>query len=126
MSRALTIVALLLASALAACGAPKEGDSCSQSGFLCTTDNSSALECKVGKWVALPCRGPNACSRESDIVRCDMSGNLAGDNCASTSENKGLCTSDGKATLLCREGVLVKTNDCKTCSVSGDQVICQP
>lgn len=125
MSRALTIVVPLFACALFACGAAKEGDSCSQSGFLCAADNSAALECKAGKWVSLPCRGPNACVRESDVVRCDMSANQAGDACASTSENKGLCTSDGKATLECREGVLVKTYDCSTCAASGDQIICK-
>ena len=61
-----------------------------------------------------------------DVIRCDMSKDQAGDACASTAENKGLCTSDQASVLTCRDGVLVHTSDCKTCAVSGDQVVCQP
>jgi hypothetical protein len=59
-----------------------------------------------------------------------MSGNMEGDACASSDAGKGLC-SGMTATLECREDmngnlVLTKTNDCRTCTVTGDQVICQP
>ena len=74
----------------------------------------------------LPCRGDNGCKRDGDVIRCDMTKNVAGDACASTAENKGLCTADQTAVLTCRDGVLVHTSDCKTCAVSGDQVVCQP
>lgn len=109
---------------LSACGGAKEGGSCGQSGFLCA-DSSAALECKLERWVRLPCKGPGGCKREGDVIRCDMSANTEGDACASTAEGKGLCSFAGNATLECREGALVKTNDCTSCSVSGEQVICQ-
>ena len=99
------------------------GDSCDQTGFLCENP-TAALECRLGKWTLLPCRGPLGCQRTGDTIKCDMSGNAEGDACASTAEGKGLCTVDGKATLECRQGSLVKTNTCTSCSVSGEQVIC--
>lgn len=108
-----------------ACGSPKAGDTCDTTGFLCES-KTVALECKVGAWVSLPCKGPGGCAREGDTVKCDMSLNVEGDECASSAEGKGLCTSDGLATLECRDGKLVKTNTCRTCTVTGDQVICQP
>lgn len=84
------------------------------------------MECKAGRWTILPCRGPNGCKREGDIIKCDMSANNAGDACASTAEGKGLCASGGTATLECRQGQLVQTNTCRSCTVSGEQVLCQP
>ncbi len=124
MPRALPIFLAALALG-SACGGAKEGDSCNQNGFLCA-DAANALECKAGQWVKLPCRGSAGCTRTNDVIKCDMTGDLAGDNCASTAEGKGLCTAAGTATLDCRSGVLVQTNTCSSCSVSGDQVICQP
>jgi len=119
-------LAVLSVSLLAsACGSPKAGDKCDTTGFLCES-TTAALECKVGAWVSLPCKGPGGCTRNGDTVKCDMSGNVEGDACASTAEGKGLCTSDGLGTLECRDGKLVKTNTCRSCTVTGDQVICQP
>jgi hypothetical protein len=108
-----------------ACGSPTAGEQCSQTGFLCESA-ASALECRVGTWASLPCKGPNGCKREGDLVKCDMTGNSEGDNCASSAEGKGLCTSDNAGVLQCRDGKLVKTNTCRSCSVSGDVVTCQP
>ena len=71
------------------CGAPVNGDTCNATGFLCESA-ASALECRVGKWTSLPCKGPNGCKREADIVKCDMTGNAEGDACASSAEGKGL------------------------------------
>ena len=123
--RRLALFSLAASLCLTACGGAKEGGNCSTSGFLCA-DNTAALECKVGKWVKLPCKGPGGCKREGDVVKCDMSRNVEGDNCASTAQGRGLCTADGLGTLECREGTLVKTNTCRTCTVNGDQVICSP
>ncbi len=123
--RYLLIVSCLTSLFAVGCGTPKAGDTCNVTGFLCE-NSTAALECKVGKWVSLPCKGPNGCQRDGDRVKCDMTGNVEGDNCASTAERKGLCTSDGKATLECIDGVLKKTNVCRTCMVSGETVVCQP
>lgn len=101
------------------------GGACAQVGFFCFGP-STALECKVGRWVGLPCRGPRGCMTDGGATSCDMTGNLEADACASSSEGKGLCTADGGGTLECQSGVLVKTNICRTCAVSGDVVTCQP
>ena len=113
--------ALLL---LAGCGARGvAGEACTKTGFVCQ-DTSTALECRDGTWMALPCRGTGGCTESSGSILCDMAGNLAGDGCASTSEGKGLCSGDGRATLECKSGSLVATNACSSCSVTGDQVVC--
>jgi hypothetical protein len=123
MSRLFVVASALFV--LAACGGTRAGDKCTTTGFLCQ-DSATALECKVGAWVALPCKGSNGCKRTTDLITCDMSGNEAGDLCASTAEAKGICTKDGLGTLECRDGALVKTNTCRSCSISGDTVVCQP
>ena len=117
------VVSVLVLFFAAACGQPKAGDKCDTSGFLCA-DAANALECKVGSWVSLPCKGPGGCVRTADLVKCDMTGNDVGDNCASTADTKGLCTKDGLGTLQCYDGKLVKTNTCRSCSVNGDTVVC--
>ena len=118
-------LALLAVFALSACGTPQAGDKCDTSGFLCS-GTSAALECKLGSWVLLPCRGATGCLREGDTIKCDMQGNAEGDACASTAEGRGLCTSDNLGTLECREGTLKKTNTCRSCTVVNEQVVCQP
>lgn len=124
--RRLTLLVPFASALLAfSCGNPNPGDKCDKTGFLCV-DGSSAMECRGGVWSILPCRGATGCTRTNDLIRCDMSGNIAGDACASTAEGKGLCSSDGKSTLECREGKLVQTNTCSSCAVSGDQIVCQP
>lgn len=119
------LVVTAVFSLLSACGNPKAGDSCTEAGFLCESA-SSALECKVGKWTSLPCRGPDGCARTGDTVSCDMRGNREGDLCASSAEGKGLCTEDNLGTLECRQGVLLKTNTCRTCAVANGLVTCTP
>jgi hypothetical protein len=118
---------------LVGCGGAKAGAACDTTGFVCG-DASTALECQSNVWLALPCRGPAGCKKATDTITCDMSLNLENDACATTAVGKGLCTTDGKATLECRVvtagGVatakLQKTNDCRTCAVQGEQVVCQP
>jgi hypothetical protein len=101
------------------------GGTCSAIGFFCYAP-TAAIECKVSRWVLLPCRGDGGCSDAQGTVRCDMHGNLPGDACASSEEAKGLCSADGRGTLECRSGVLVLTNVCRTCTEINDTIICQP
>jgi len=115
---------LLATVLLTACGTPQAGEECDSSGFLCE-NRTSALECRVGTWTSLPCRGPAGCELEGDTVTCDMTLNQEGDACAASAEGKGLCTSTGDGTLECRQGKFVRTNNCSSCSVVGDQVVCQ-
>ncbi len=125
--RRLAFLALASSISLLACGGAAEGGKCNTNGFLCA-DSTAALECRGSLWVKLPCKGANGCKQAGDVVSCDMSGNVEGDACASSAQGKGLCTADGKGTLECRfpEGVLKKTNTCRTCTVTGDQVTCTP
>lgn len=124
--RRLALLLCALSLPMLACGgAAAAGSKCDTNGFLCA-DTTAALECKNGLWVKLPCKGPNGCKREGDVVKCDMSLNEENDACASSAQGRGLCTKDMMATLECREGKLVKTNPCRTCTVSGDQVVCTP
>lgn len=123
--RVLPLACLVLPLSLGvACGSAKAGGSCSQEGFLCQ-DTQTALECRIGVWLALPCRGPGGCTVASGAVTCDMSGDMAGDACASTAEGKAICTTSGNATLQCTNGSLVQSNTCTTCTVSNGQVVCQ-
>ncbi len=110
---------------LSACASPRAGEDCNQAGFLCESQ-ASALECKLGTWESLPCKGPNGCLRDDDTIKCDMTGNVEGDNCASSAAGKGLCTADNKGTLECRDGKLVKTNECRSCRIDGETVVCEP
>lgn len=107
------------------CASPKAGDKCSSTGFFCA-DLITALECRSGVWVSLPCKGKGGCVRDGDLIRCDMSGNAVGDNCATSAEAKGLCAQDGRSTLECRDGKLVKTNVCTSCAVVGEEIRCTP
>ena len=123
--------------ALSACGSAAPGGPCNTTGFLCS-DNVTALECQLGVWVALPCRGPTGSQRDGSTITCDRRANTEGDTCATTAVGSGLCTADGKGTLECRNdpvahtNTLVKTNSCRTCTVMRntttmkDEVICQP
>ena len=130
MVRLLAVAAVMLVGA--GCAAPKEGEGCSSTGFVCG-DGAAALECSPTskKWVKIPCRGANGCKREvdpntkADIIRCDISSAVEGDGCASNSEGKGLCTSDGKAALECRGSTLTKLYDCTSCFVDGGTVVCK-
>ena len=119
---ALSIAVSILASA---CGGASVGGSCNTDGLACE-DSSNALECRVGTWRALPCRGPGGCKVSNSKVTCDMSLNHEGDACAASTEGQGICDPSGTAALTCRSGTLVKTNTCSSCTTTGDQIICQP
>jgi len=129
---------LLGALFFAACGGtPAPGATCSVSGFLCQ-DGNNAMECQLGKWAQLPCRGPQGCQSSGGTVTCDMSADVEGDGCASTAVGDGMCTADQMGTLECRhddtsgQNFLKKTNSCRSCTVQTDsstqkqEVVCQP
>lgn len=111
----------------AACGGGgKEGEKCNTDGFVCA-DTSTALQCFGGVWVGLPCRGADGCKRVGDSITCDMNGNVVGDTCAtSVDERAGVCAPDGMALLQCRDRKLVATQTCRSCSVVDGTVKCQP
>ena len=102
-----------------------EGERCTATGYECA-GGWQALECRDGRWRALPCWGPRGCSEEAGRVACDMSGDLAGHACAASAEGRSVCTFQGDAVLECRLGTFVRTKACSTCTVAGDAVLCQP
>lgn len=110
---------------LSGCGGPGSGDSCDGGDYVCQ-DDAQALECRNGEWRTLACRGPLGCRELADSVRCDTSLNMENDACAQDAEGRGGCAPDGKSLLLCEGGVLKKTAECSSCSVQGDQAVCNP
>ncbi|MCE9673688.1 hypothetical protein LY474_38390 [Myxococcus stipitatus] len=125
MNRPLFVLVSVVGSLFfAGCG-QSVGDDCDGGGFICQ-DAVLALECRDGKLREVQCRGPLGCRESGDTVRCDTSLNGAGDACAVTAEGKGLCSKDGKAMLECRQGVLVETASCSSCTVVDSEVTCQP
>lgn len=116
-------VVLLTSVFVFACGGTKPGDSCNTTGYLCDSE-TTALECRLGKWTELPCRGPEGCKDSGGKVDCDMSLNQAGDACGASTEGKGFCEQGGTGTLECRQGTLVKTNTCTSCTTSQEEVVC--
>jgi hypothetical protein len=125
MNRFLALFPLVGCLVLAGCGGdPTAGESCEGSGYVCSS-NAEALECRQGQWRAIPCRGALGCQESSGTIRCDTSSNIAGDNCASSAEGRGLCRVDGLAVLECRLGVLVQAAVCRSCSESEEQILCE-
>lgn len=124
MRRVYVLLSLAGSLLVSACG-PAAGDECRGGGYLCSGPKE-ALECREGRWRALPCRGAQGCSQSQGSIRCDMSANMEEDACALSAEGRGLCTADGKGVLECRQGALVKTRTCASCTMSGNTVACQP
>ena len=109
---------------LGACG-PSPGDRCNQGGYLCQ-DASSALECRDGKWRALPCRGPGGCKVSGRSIDCDMTQDLVDDPCAESKEGYSICAPDGLAVLECRAGTFQQTLSCSSCSPTAPLLTCIP
>lgn len=124
MRRFVLIVSCVVVSACG--GGGKIGEACSTDGFICA-DAATAGQCFGGTWAGLPCRGPDGCKRAGDSITCDMNGNMVGDACATTvDERAGVCSPDGKALLQCRDRALVATATCRSCGIVDGTVKCQP
>ena len=82
------VVAVVISIFSVACGSARRGGSCSEAGFCAQDPQNAEARCRVGTWLDLPCRGPAGCTIASGTVSCDMSGDQAGDACASTAEAK--------------------------------------
>jgi hypothetical protein len=118
------VVAGLVAAA-GACGAAEEDKPCEGTGYRCR-DPYSALECRDGIWVYLPCRGPGGCHRDGNQITCDVSLAQVGDNCPSSMEGAGVCSVGGGALYVCRSNRFELASTCRTCELSGEQLVCQP
>src|SRR5688572_25249106 len=111
----------VVAFALFGCGSPAEGGECDNPTVFGCKDAASALECRDGLWVSVPCKGAAGCTTSEGDVLCDLSANAAGDGCPAIHEGKGQCSADGRSTLECRGGTFQQTNTCSTCSVQQEQ-----
>ncbi|MGQ0506523.1 MAG: hypothetical protein ACT4TC_14515 [Myxococcaceae bacterium] len=128
--RLLPFALCLICCGVSACGGAVVGGGCNATGFLCDSA-TTALECRDNVWTELPCKGPGGCALTKDAqnketVKCDMRLNTAGDACASSAENKGICSADGKAVYECRSGFLAQTATCSSCTVQADKISCAP
>ena len=104
---------------------PKPGDKCSGAGLPTCSDPSTALVCGKGIVVALPCRGPKACTSSSSQVQCDNSLAVAGDACDQPSDVA--CAVDYKSALECQNDKFALAETCKgvrACQVDGDKIAC--
>jgi hypothetical protein len=112
--------------ALAACGKPQAGDSCSANTATCES-NTEALLCESGTYRAIDCNGPLGCVvSTSGSVSCDYSRARIGDACPTAEEGLGQChAANANELLLCQKGTW-RALECKSCAVQGSNVVCQP
>jgi hypothetical protein len=102
---------------------PRLGKHCTTTDWACD-GHEGALVCRDGKYVAAPCRGVKGCRQEGDMLRCDVSQDIAGDVCVQ--EGAGQCSADGKALVGCANGH-VTIDPCRgpaACTVTGTYSQC--
>jgi hypothetical protein len=95
--------ALLAGLLVAGCCKKKPGDSCTGADPSCL-DESNLLVCEKGTFISTPCKGPNGCKVENNLLTCDISGNAAGEPCGSSDEGDSACGVDGKSQVTCKDG----------------------
>jgi hypothetical protein len=122
-------VLALFAIALLALGCrskPAAGDKCTKEGRYVCADLQSALYCKSGVFVAVPCKGAKGCSGDKN-PRCDYELAAEGDACMSASSENYACSVDNKSGLVCKDGKFVLWRACKGpqgCVVRADRIEC--
>ncbi len=107
--------------------ANREGDRCSidEQGSAVCKDGQTLLTCRGGKYVSLPCRGPNGCEREGAQSRCDRSVASLGDPC-DTAATKA-CSTDSRQVLACEAGkmqLLLQCRGPRGCVAVGSKLDC--
>lgn len=94
----------------------------------CSLDNTHALICKEGKFVAeYPCRGPKGCRLTDGRPTCDRSVAAEGESCGRLPKNSKSCSADGKAVLVCQVDQFVMFRPCpgpKGCQVTDKGLTC--
>jgi hypothetical protein len=122
--------ALLLAVTLAflggaGCGA-QEGGACSGDVFHCAAQDR-ILECREGRWVGIPCRGPDGCRAIPGGLACDISGNQEGDGCPTPLEGTGFCRGTSPQSMFsCHAQQVSKLQDCQSCVTTSTSIVCTP
>jgi hypothetical protein len=82
------------------------GEPCKPDGVRCQ-DPRTELACQNGFYIAAPCKGPKGCRETDKKLLCDITGNVAGDVCATTDEGNSRCKSGGRERIVCRGGKYV-------------------
>lgn len=103
------VAVALLVGSLGGCK-PKAGGSCNIEAKEVCVDGQSALACHDGKWEAMPCLGPDGCSKRDAQHTCDQSVAEAGDACNVADDHA--CTRDDKAMLKCVKGRWTVVQSC--------------
>ena len=126
MSRWSTVAVALLA--LGGCQGSRVGEACTAGQEDCE-GNGTALECRNGKFVAVPCRGPTGCQVSlNNTVTCDTSLSRPGDGCRQSEEELAMCDpQDATSILVCTGGnwVTFVCTDGATCTDDGDRLSCE-
>ena len=105
------------------------GDVCSkddEGNTSCTTDGKQQIECKGGKFVVHPCRGPDGCKQTGIMANCDVSIAQVGDACEGATGGYA-CSVDKKALLKCKNGKFEVDEACaagKPCKITGETAGC--
>lgn len=124
MRTALVLAVVFLA--FPGCGGAREGGVCSGEGYHCE-GGDAVLECRDGHWLSLPCGGPQGCASVFGGITCDISGNQVSDGCPTAMEGTGFCRGTAPLSLFaCRGHQLVKVSDCSSCTVSTNNIVCNP
>lgn len=100
--------------------AARAGDACNAAATqvltTCSEDKKTMLRCGSSQddkqtWVAArTCRGPNGCTSAGKAASCDSSIAQPGDPC--DKPNMAACSADGKAKLVCKDGVFAEAGPC--------------
>jgi len=109
-------------------GAAAAGDACTpenEGNAACTEDKSALLLCKGGTMTVLStCKGMHGCRQQGTTLDCSSTIADLDDPCDPLGyEGKFACTPDKKTRLVCKEGKMIKDQDC-ACSVMIDDVSC--
>jgi hypothetical protein len=122
---AATLGVLLTGLILGGCCKKKPGDSCTGADPSCL-DESNLLACEKGTFISTPCKGPNGCKVEDNLLTCDISGNTAGDPCATADEGDAACSVDKKSQVACKGGKyeVAQCRGPNGCRTEGNTSIC--
>ena len=131
MARAWHRLAAATLLVLSQCKAPKPtpGAPCTigNNRFLCS-DPSTAMLCRNGTWVDVPCRGPQGCSGMDTSPSCDDDLARAGEACLMPPSGDNLaCSTDKLDELTCVAGHWGLTRTCKgpkKCAITGNVISC--
>ncbi len=77
------------------------------------SDSKNALYCDAGKYIAIPCRGPEGCTGKPTEASCDATIGRVDDPCVEMTFPPTRCTEDKKARLECAGGRAIVELQCK-------------